>query len=173
MLSKKTKNTIVKTSVLCSTVVCGVLISQEATKNIVYADTIYTTSANLNLRKGPGINNSRITVIPNNTQISVKNFTQNGWANVVWNGYKGYVAKEYLVSNQNSNVSTNNFGSSLRRDGYHMYTNASLNFRLAPTTSSKIIGIVPKNKDVLIISRLEIFTKLSLKVDMAIYMPHI
>lgn len=58
--------------------------------------TKYTT-ANLNLRTGPGTNYSIILTIPRGAQVTVLS-TANGWSNVTYSGRTGYASAAYLTS---------------------------------------------------------------------------
>lgn len=58
-----------------------------------------TTTANLNLRKGPGTTYAVIVVIPSGASVKLLDATaQNGFLNISWNGNNGWSSGTYLKS---------------------------------------------------------------------------
>ncbi len=55
------------------------------------------TTANLNMRTGIGTSNGIILTIPKSGEVSIYS-TSNGWANVTYNGKKGWVSAKYLTT---------------------------------------------------------------------------
>lgn len=60
----------------------------------------YTTIDSLNLREGPSTDNTIITIIPKDEQVSMISETDR-WVEVSYGGYTGYVSSDYLTE-QNS-----------------------------------------------------------------------
>lgn len=56
---------------------------------------VYTTTANVNLRSGPGTDYAIYCVLPTNAQITVDSYG-NGWAHCTYNNYVGYVSTGYI-----------------------------------------------------------------------------
>ncbi|NLB20457.1 MAG: SH3 domain-containing protein [Clostridium sp.] len=105
-------------------------------ENTVYAssDTRVTT-ANLNLRKGPGTSYSVLTVMKNGSTVEVLNVS-GVWAKVVYNGITGYASTAYMKEFQSSK----------------MVTTANLNMRIGPSINDKIIRTLPRGTEVSVIS---------------------
>ncbi len=56
-----------------------------------------TTTANVNMRTGPGVGHTRITVIPKRRAVVVEHCTQTlRWCLVRWRGNRGWVSARYL-----------------------------------------------------------------------------
>lgn len=63
----------------------------------VSADTaLVRANGGLNLRSGPGTDNSIICGIPNGTVISAHG-SENGWVSVTYNGHSGFVSAQYVI----------------------------------------------------------------------------
>lgn len=66
------------------------------------------TTANLNLRKGPGTSYSVIVVIPQGAIVNVVDATpQNNFVNITWSGNTGWSSSLYLKSTTTTNTNTN------------------------------------------------------------------
>jgi len=104
----------------------GVLSAGESL-NVLSAETKVTT-ANLNLRTGPGTAYAVITVIPKGAEVSVDSYSGN-WAHATYGSYVGYASNTYLEP---------------LSGGTAMVTTANLNFRTGPGTGYSIIMVIPK-----------------------------
>ncbi|ETA79181.1 SH3 domain-containing protein [Youngiibacter fragilis] len=100
----------------------------------VTAAEIKFTTANLNLRTGPGTIYPVITVIPKGAEVSVDSYSGN-WAHTTYGSYVGYASNTYLASHS---------------DGTAMMTTANLNFRTGPGTGYPIIMVIPKGSQVMV-----------------------
>lgn len=64
----------------------------------VTVGTVLTTTANLNLRTGPGSKYSIVTTMPNGSHpTALVGCPTSGWYNVSWNGYTGWASGSYLT----------------------------------------------------------------------------
>lgn len=98
---------------------------------IAEASEIKITTANLNMRTGPGTGYAVITVIPKGSQVTVNGYSGD-WAKVTYSGKNGYAHSSYL-KNESSTV---------------RYTTANLNMRTGPGTSYAVILVIPKGAEV-------------------------
>ncbi|WP_251130797.1 SH3 domain-containing protein [Exiguobacterium sp. s157] len=105
----------------------------------------YVTTANLNVRQGPGIGYALVTSIPNGT--TVKATKQIGtWVYVTHNGKSGYVSTGYLkqtTTAPSAPVTPNAGDGGAGNEAFDYVVNTpSLNVRASASTSSAIIGSV-------------------------------
>lgn len=105
----------------------------------------YVTTANLNVRQGPGIGYALVTSIPNGT--TVKATKQSGtWVHVTYNGKSGYVSTGYLkqtTTAPSAPVTPNAGDGGAGNASFDYVVNTpSLNVRTSASTSSAIIGRV-------------------------------
>lgn len=100
---------------------------------VLAADDIRVTTADLNLRSGPGTAFPVIAVIPKGTSVTVQSTVDN-WAKVTYSGKTGYCSMTYLSVPATSSV--------------QLMTTASLNIRSGPGTSYPVIGVIPKGATV-------------------------
>ena len=103
IITNNTNNTSTNTSVnnikTTSNVSINTSINNTNTNLTATVKTNYKN--NLNLRSGPGTNNSVKTSIPNNTKIEVLESSQNGWTHVKYGDIEGYVSSNYISINNN------------------------------------------------------------------------
>lgn len=98
------------------------------------AQSTATTTAPLNMRSGPGVDNPVITVMPSGATVSVTGSAQSGFLPVSWNGSNGWASADYLTTGGGSDVpATSGSGQ----------TTAALNFRSGPGTGYGIITVIP------------------------------
>ncbi|WP_058764462.1 C40 family peptidase [Exiguobacterium chiriqhucha] len=105
----------------------------------------YVTTANLNVRQGPGIGYALVTNIPNGT--TVKATKQSGtWVYVTYNGKSGYVSTGYLkqtTTAPSAPVTPNAGDGGAGNESFDYVVNTpSLNVRASASTSSAVIGSV-------------------------------
>ncbi|WP_236634558.1 C40 family peptidase [Exiguobacterium sp. SL-10] len=105
----------------------------------------FVTTANLNVRKGPGIGYALVTNIPNGT--TVKATKQSGtWVYVTYNGKSGYVSTGYLkqtTTAPSAPVTPNAGDGGAGNASFDYVVNTpSLNVRASASTSSAVIGNV-------------------------------
>lgn len=89
------------------------------------------TTANLNMRTGPGTGYGVIMVIPKGAQVSVSGYSGD-WAKVSYSGKTGYAHVSYLK----------NPAAAVR------YVTGNLNMRTGPGTSYPVILVIPKGAEV-------------------------
>lgn len=102
--------------------------------NATQSISVQFTTANLNLRSGPGTSYSILAVMPKGSEVSVIS-TSNGWSKVTYSGKTGYASSAYLT---NAPLSPTSLGVK--------YTTANLNLRTGPSTSYSIILTIPKGE---------------------------
>ncbi len=90
-------------------------ISILATIIIVNADPGVVTGNGVNLRSGPGTGYKVYACLPKGTPITV-NGIEGGWYKVTYNGYNGYMSKDY-VSVHKTNATANRSGMKVDRYG--------------------------------------------------------
>lgn len=98
------------------------------------ATTVYTTTATINMRTGPGTNYKSLGLIYKGLDIGIVSFTNNGWAKLE-NG--NYVCSKYIVKN-------NQYSSNIT----YKYTKYNLNLRKGPSTNYNKLTIIPSNTKV-------------------------
>lgn len=105
----------------------------------------YVTTANLNVRQGPGIGYALVTNIPNGT--TVKATKQSGtWVYVTYNGKSGYVSTGYLkqtTTAPSAPLTPNAGDGGAGNESFDYVVNTpSLNVRASASTNSAVIGSV-------------------------------
>ncbi|MFS0635279.1 D-alanyl-D-alanine carboxypeptidase family protein [Mesobacillus foraminis] len=103
------------------------------------ASSIYTTTANLNLRSGPSTQNKVLTVIPKARQVSLLS-KHGSWYKIRFSNKTGYVSGAYLKPS--STVSVIKYA-----------TTANLNLRSGAGTTHKVLIVIPKSKQVSFLSK--------------------
>lgn len=100
-----------------------------------------TTTANVNMRKGPGTSYAKITTIPKGARVDVYG-SEDGWYKVIYDNQEGWVSGEYL-----------NIGASTEPDDFDVMAKASENVRMrkGPGTGYSAITTVPKGSKVYVL----------------------
>jgi D-alanyl-D-alanine carboxypeptidase len=88
------------------------------------------TTANVNLRSGPSTSNSVLRVVPAGTTVQISDTVQSGFRYVILDGLAGWIADQYL-------------GSGGQPSGETFTTTARLNLRAEPSTSAKVLLVIP------------------------------
>lgn len=99
------------------------------------------TKANVNLRKGPSTNYSKITTIPSGSKINVLS-TKGSWSEVKYNDKTGWLMSKYITTYMNDNPLF---------DNEVLYTTANVNIRKGPGTSYKRICTIPLNSKAVVL----------------------
>ncbi|MFH5836918.1 SH3 domain-containing protein [Proteiniclasticum sp. C24MP] len=120
------------------------LFSAKQNQVAVEASETMITTANLNMRTGPGTGYSVITVIPKGAKVIVNGYSGD-WAKVTYSGKNGYAHSSYLK------IET----------GVVRYTTTNLNMRTGPGTSYAVILVIPKGAEVTVIDTSSIWYKVS------------
>lgn len=88
------------------------------------------TTVNVNLRSGPSTSNSILRVVPAGTTVQISDTVRNGYRYVIHDGLAGWIADQYL-------------GSGGQPSGETFTTTARLNLRAEPSTSAKVLLVMP------------------------------
>jgi len=92
------------------------------------------TTAAVNLRSGPSTGNSVLRVVPAGATVQISNTVQNGFRYVIHNGLAGWIAAQHLGSGVPGEEPYDpNFAT----------TTANLNLRAEPSTSAKVLLVIP------------------------------
>lgn len=102
----------------------------------VISGTAWTT-ATVNLRSGPSTSNQILRVVPSGSQIGTSTTVQNGFRYVSWDGQTGWMADAYIGASNPDD-----------QGGNYRTTTANLNLRAEPSTSAKILMVIPAGKQV-------------------------
>lgn len=121
------------------------------TTNTGATGTAYVIDGALNLRSGPSLGNSVITVMPNGAAVSLTGETSGGFLGVVYNGTSGWAFADYLRTGGSapapSQPAPSNPGVGDVVTGSAVTTDA-LNMRSGPSTSNGIITTMPRGATV-------------------------
>ncbi|WP_139892158.1 SH3 domain-containing protein [Bacillus sp. D386] len=106
-------------------------------------DTMFKTTANLNLRKTASTSGEKLDTIAKNTIVTAT-AKSGDWYKVSYNGKTGWVSGTYLAAYNSSsnNTGSNSSGSSVTENIYLPI--AKLNIRASDSTSSAKVGSIPK-----------------------------
>ncbi len=89
------------------------------------------TTAYVNLRSGPSTRHQVLRVVASGAAVQISNTVQNGYRYVIHNGLAGWIADQYLSS-----------GGS-QPSGETFTTTSALNLRAEPSTSAKVLLVMP------------------------------
>ena len=103
------------------------------------------TTADLNMRTGPGTSYSIILVIPKGASVTVTGYT-GVWAKILYGGKIGYCHTYYLADDTSAAETR--------------YTTADLNMRTGPGTSYSILLVIPKGASVTVTSYAGVWAKI-------------
>ena len=95
------------------------------------------TTAYVNLRSGPSTSNQVLRVVPKGSQIGTSTTTRNGFRYVSWDGQTGWMSDAYIGASNPDD-----------QGGNYRTTTANLNLRAEPSTSAKILMVIPAGKQV-------------------------
>ncbi|MBQ9396847.1 MAG: SH3 domain-containing protein [Proteobacteria bacterium] len=100
-----------------------------------------TANAGLNVRKGPGTNNSKIGALSKGQSVTYYGET-NGWLQINYSGQTGYISKQYttVTSGSTGSGSTNSGNSASSTSGKVRITASALNVRAGVGTNYKVLG---------------------------------
>ncbi len=100
------------------------------TPDPVISGTARTTSA-VNLRSGPSTSNQVLRVVAAGATVQISGTVKNGFRYVVHNGLSGWIADQYLSQSSDD------------QGGNSKTTTTALNLRAEPSTSARILTIMP------------------------------
>lgn len=98
-----------------------------------------TTNAYVNLRSGPSTSHQVLRVVPGGASVQTSNTVQSGFRYVVHNGLAGWISDQYLAWGSQPGTST-------------FTTTATLNLRAEPSTSAKVLLVMPSGAKVTALS---------------------
>lgn len=113
------------------------------------------TTGSVNMRKGAGVGNERIKTLAKNTQLSLYELKDGWYRAKTADGTEGWVSSKYvsvttaIPQTQQPDTSESGNGSAAIGKGV---TTASVNFRYAADTSSKIIKLLTKGTEITLYS---------------------
>lgn len=151
MVQKKTRNLILKISILILVMASGYYFSSEtdSVSSIAYGRSVYKTTQSVTMRAGRSFSKSFVTKIPADRAVDVIEVYDGGaWAKIRWNGHTGYIHTMYLKlatvsdSTSSSGGTSTTKGKSYQSDGYHMYASEKLTLRKSASSSSTSVGTV-------------------------------
>jgi uncharacterized protein YraI len=94
------------------------------------------TNSSVNLRSGPSTGNSVLRVVPAGSVVQISNTVQNGFRYVIHNGLAGWIADQYLGAGPS------------QPSGETFRTTANLNLRAEPSSSAKVLLVMPSGATV-------------------------
>jgi uncharacterized protein YraI len=100
-----------------------------------------TTTANVNLRSGPGTNFAVLLVIPNGATVNTTGSVQNGFTQLTYNGATGWSASQYISASSGTTTAT--------------VFDGALNLRSGPGTNYSVITVMPDGATVTITGSLQ------------------
>ena len=112
----------------------------------------YATTANLNMRSGASTKHKVLTVIPKGKQVTL--ISKHGtWYKINYSSKTGYVSSQFLkqVTTITPKPSESNQQTTNPAENYA--TTANLNMRSGASTKHKVLTVIPKGKQVTIISK--------------------
>lgn len=95
------------------------------------------TISSVNLRSGPGTSHAILRVVPVNAKLGTSTTVKNGFRYVSYSGQTGWMADAYISFTNGSGD-----GGSGPVPNYHT-TTANLNLRAEPSTSAKVLLVIP------------------------------
>jgi uncharacterized protein YraI len=102
-----------------------------------FAQTVVTTTTDLNMRTGPSTGHSIIAEIPAGASLEVTGYSSNGYFPVNYNGRSGFAHGAYLMAGGGSAVSGGGATGAAR------VIDGALNLRSGPGTSYPVIAVMP------------------------------
>lgn len=96
-----------------------------------------TTTANLNLRSGPGTGYSVLVVMPSGAAVSITGALTDGFYPVIYGDFSGYASAQYLQTGSTPSQTAT-------------VIDGALNLRSGPTTGSSVITVMPDGATVTI-----------------------
>lgn len=143
---------------------------KEITESTAVSSTgkVYNVQSNLRVRSGASTNSSVLGYLTNNAQVTIVG-SEGSWYKIKYNSGYGYVHKDYILIDGNSNNSSGNDSSSsndnnsnegntsgstdteLNKTGYVYNVSSGLRVRKEPSTNSTVLGTLYSGNKVNII----------------------
>jgi len=116
-------------------VLASLVVAAGTNPDPVITGTAWTISA-VNLRSGPSTSNQVLRVVPSGAKIGVSNTVRNGFRYVSHNGLAGWLFDAYISFSDGTNQPET------------FTTTAALNLRAEPSTSARILLVMPEDATV-------------------------
>lgn len=110
--------------------------------------TAYVTASALNLRSGPNLGSSVITVMPRNATVQLTGESGNGFLGVVYNGTSGFASAQYLSTSGSSSGNTGSVPVTGDVVGTATVNVAALNLRSGPSTGHSVVAVMSRGATV-------------------------
>jgi len=108
-----------------------------------------TTTANLNLRSGPGSTFAVLLVIPNGATVTITGSAQNGFYPVTYSGTSGFASSTYLQIG--SGPAPSPTPTPVNRTAW---TTANLNLRSGTSTATSVLLVIPNGSQITVTGNL-------------------
>ncbi len=108
-----------------------------------------TTTANLNLRSGPGSTYAVLLVIPNGATVTITGAQQSGFYPVTYNGTRGFASSTYLQIG--SGPSPTATATPVSRTAW---TTANLNLRSGASSTASVVLVIPNGSQITVTGNL-------------------
>lgn len=134
---------VIRKNLIVSIIVCLILGTMGLIRsNAQVEETKYVTTANLNVRSGPGVNYKKVGMIPKGQTVQVNASVNSEWVSISYQQNTRYVYKAYLKK-----ISTND-----KVVGTKYVTTANLNVRSGPGINYKKVGMLSKGQTVQVVT---------------------
>lgn len=119
----------------------------KSSNNDIKLDSQYETTANVNIRKGPSTDYTKIIIVPAQTKITpIKSSSDGKWVQINYKNVTGWISAQYIKT-----VSTTPTEPEKPITGKDYYTTANLNIRDGASTTSSKIGKIPNGTKVSVV----------------------
>ena len=119
----------------------------KSSNNDIKLDSQYETTANVNMRKGPSTDYTKIIIVPAQTKITpIKSSSDGKWVQINYKNVTGWISAQYIKT-----VSTTPTEPEKPITGKDYYTTANLNIRDGASTTSSKIGKIPNGTKVSVV----------------------
>ena len=119
----------------------------KSSNNDIKLDSQYETTANVNMRKGPSTDYTKIIIVPAQTKITpIKSSSDGKWVQINYKNVTGWISAKYIKT-----VSTTPTEPEKPITGKDYYTTANLNIRDGASTTSSKIGKIPNGTKVSVV----------------------
>lgn len=148
MIQSKLLKSIVIGSMIASVSLSTIVVDQASIHAKAVSSVSYITTQNVNLRKGPGVNQALIATLKKGntvTFISSKVVNQSKWIKVKWNNTVGWIASKYLTKSKS--IPTTDKITVDKVNGTYLST-ANVNMRNSTSLDAKIVSTIPKGSTI-------------------------
>jgi len=108
-----------------------------------------TTTSSLNLRAGPSTNDRVLLVMPLGARVTLTGETSNGFSKLTYQSTTGWASTQYLSTSGGGSINGGGSGSDPGSgNAGTAYTTSSVNLRAGPSTSDRVLLVVPSGAQV-------------------------